>query len=110
MVNCPDEKETAVEAKLFMQTTTYKLDDVKRSSVNLMIADSGASNTFIGRQLFEALTKWQAPSDPSTNHNIASDRQHEGTAEWFCEGNILESWKETGSLLWVHGKRKFLYF
>jgi hypothetical protein len=58
-----------------------------------------------GRQLRESLRKWQSPSDPSTNHNIACNRQHVGTAEWFCEGDIFELWKVTGSLLWIHGKR-----
>ncbi|KAH9011717.1 ankyrin repeat-containing domain protein [Lactarius deliciosus] len=59
---------------------------------------------FAGRQLRESLRKWQSPSDPSMNHVIASYCQHEGTAEWFCKGNIFEEWKATGSLLWIHGK------
>ncbi|KAH8983654.1 hypothetical protein EDB92DRAFT_1759443, partial [Lactarius akahatsu] len=50
------------------------------------------------------LRKWQSPPDPSTNHNIAGDRQHEGTAEWFFESSQFENWKLTGSLLWIHGK------
>ncbi|KAH9035977.1 hypothetical protein EDB84DRAFT_1203547 [Lactarius hengduanensis] len=81
-----DGKKAATEAKLIMQTTAYKLDKVER------------------RQLHESLRKWQSPSDPSTNHIIASDFQHEGTAVWFCKGNIFEKWKATGSLLWIHGK------
>ncbi|KAH9167683.1 hypothetical protein EDB89DRAFT_1813408, partial [Lactarius sanguifluus] len=55
-------------------------------------------------QLRESLRKWQSPPDPSTNHNIVGDRQHEGTAEWFFESDQFESWKVTGSLLWIHGK------
>ncbi|KAI9443856.1 hypothetical protein H4582DRAFT_1042492 [Lactarius indigo] len=82
-----DGKGAATEAKSILQTTAHKLNDIER------------------RQLRENLRKWQSPSDPSTNHVIASDRQHEGTAEWFCKGNIFEEWKATGSLLWVHGKR-----
>ncbi|KAH9069514.1 ankyrin repeat-containing domain protein, partial [Lactarius deliciosus] len=50
------------------------------------------------------LRKWQSPPDPSTNHNIAGDRQHEGTAEWFFDSDQFENWKVTGSLLWIHGK------
>ncbi|KAI9436057.1 hypothetical protein H4582DRAFT_2161700, partial [Lactarius indigo] len=50
------------------------------------------------------LRKWQSPPDPSTNHNIAADRQHEGTAEWSIESDQFETWKLTGSLLWIHGK------
>ncbi|KAH9169628.1 hypothetical protein EDB89DRAFT_1908398 [Lactarius sanguifluus] len=81
-----DGKEAATEAKLIMHTTAHKVDEVKR------------------RQLRESLRKWQSPSDPSMNHVIASYCQHEGTAEWFCKGNIFEEWKATGSLLWIHGK------
>ncbi|KAH9011724.1 hypothetical protein EDB83DRAFT_353431 [Lactarius deliciosus] len=81
-----DGKEAAGEAKLFMQTTACNLDELKRE------------------QLLKSLKEWQSPSDPSTNHVFASDRQYEGTAEWFCKGNIFEEWKATGSLLWIHGK------
>ncbi|KAI9434798.1 hypothetical protein H4582DRAFT_2174263, partial [Lactarius indigo] len=74
------------EMKLIMQTTSQNVDDLKRE------------------KMLERLREWQSPSDPSTNHIIASDRQHNGTAEWFCKGNTFEEWKATGSLLWVHGK------
>ncbi|KAH9069547.1 hypothetical protein EDB83DRAFT_2373120, partial [Lactarius deliciosus] len=50
-------------------------------------------------QLRDGLRKWQSPPDPSTNHNIAGDRQHEGIAEWVVESNQFESWKVAGSLL-----------
>ncbi|KAN0133864.1 hypothetical protein V8E53_008296 [Lactarius tabidus] len=58
------------------------------------------------KQLRESLKRfrWQSPSDPSTNHNFACDRQHRRTAEWFCKGTVFEKWKATGSLLWDHGK------
>ena len=63
------------------------------------------SNAITGRQMLKDLRDWQSPSEPSTNHNFASDRQHEGTAEWFCRGSKVEEWKVAGSLLWIHGKR-----
>ncbi|KAH9166005.1 ankyrin repeat-containing domain protein, partial [Lactarius sanguifluus] len=49
---------------------------------------------------------WLSPPDPSTNQNIASTIQHEGTATWFFRGSIFMEWKSkaTTSLLWVHGK------
>ncbi|KAH9020676.1 hypothetical protein EDB85DRAFT_514753 [Lactarius pseudohatsudake] len=52
--------------------------------------------------------KWLSPPDPSTNQNIASTAQHEGTATWFFKGSIFMEWKSksTASLLWIHGKRK----
>ncbi|KAH9007423.1 hypothetical protein EDB84DRAFT_1603616 [Lactarius hengduanensis] len=84
-------KSDATEVKIIVQQTTDRVDDVKQS------------------QLRESLRKWQSPPDPSTNHNIAGDRQHEGTAEWFFESSQFENWKLTGSLLWIHGKRTFLY-
>ncbi|KAH8980421.1 ankyrin repeat-containing domain protein [Lactarius akahatsu] len=79
--------DDGMEARMIIQTTSHNVDDLKRG------------------ELLERLRNWQSPSDPSTNHVIASaSRQHEGTAEWFCKGNIFEKWKATGSLLWIHGK------
>ncbi|KAH9013548.1 hypothetical protein EDB84DRAFT_892683 [Lactarius hengduanensis] len=72
--------------------------------ISPVFADGRVSNTVTGNQLRDSLRKWQSPPDPSTNHNIAGDRQHEGTAEWFSESNQFESLKVTGSLLWIHGK------
>ncbi|KAH8983638.1 ankyrin repeat-containing domain protein [Lactarius akahatsu] len=76
----------AKEVKMIVKLMMDQIDDVKEN------------------QLRESLRKWQSPPDPSTNHNIIGDRQHEGTAEWFFESDQFESWKVTGSLLWIHGK------
>ena len=70
-----------------------------------VFACDSVSNAITGRQILKDLRDWQSPSEPSTNHNFASDRQHEGTAEWFCRGSKVEEWKVAGSLLWIHGKR-----
>ncbi|KAH9014043.1 hypothetical protein EDB84DRAFT_1568352 [Lactarius hengduanensis] len=72
--------------------------------ISPVFADGQVSNTVTGNRLRDSLRKWQSPPDLSTNHNIAGNRQHEGTAEWFSESNQFESWKVTGSLLWIHGK------
>ncbi|KAH9036079.1 hypothetical protein EDB84DRAFT_1437750 [Lactarius hengduanensis] len=72
--------------------------------ISPVFADNRVFNTITENQLRESLMKWQSPPDPSTNHNIAGGRQHEGTAEWFFEGNQFENWKVTGSLLWIYGK------
>ncbi|KAI0294634.1 hypothetical protein B0F90DRAFT_1755988 [Multifurca ochricompacta] len=53
----------------------------------------------------EKLRKWLSSPDPSTNHNIARDAHHNGTAAWFTEGTTFKQWKTTGSLLWIYGKR-----
>ncbi|KAH9051127.1 hypothetical protein EDB83DRAFT_2398055 [Lactarius deliciosus] len=82
-----DGKEATAGVKLAMRQIAYNIDDANR------------------RQLRESLRRWQSPSDPSTNHNIACSLQHEGSAEWFCDGNIFEEWMVAGSLLWIHGKR-----
>ena len=66
-------------------------------------------NNITENQLRETLRKWQSPPDPSTNHNIAGDRQYEGTAEWFIGSDTFEKWKVVGSLLWIHGKRMFVF-
>ncbi|KAH9051145.1 hypothetical protein EDB83DRAFT_2316917 [Lactarius deliciosus] len=86
ILNRVDGKEAATEVKLVMQQIAYNVDDANRG------------------QLRESLRRWQSPSDPSTNQNIACNLQHEGTAEWFSDGNIFEEWMVAGSLLWIHGK------
>jgi hypothetical protein len=58
----------------------------------------------------EKLQKWLSPPDPSTNHNIARKAHHKGTASWFFQGSIFKQWKSSSeSLLWVHGKRTFIF-
>src|ERR1700744_6527665 len=69
---------------------------------------SSISNLLIGNQLRESLRKWVTPPDPSTNHNIACDLHHGGTAEWFSRGGIFAEWKSAGALLWIYGKRAFV--
>ncbi|KAI9436849.1 hypothetical protein H4582DRAFT_2058339 [Lactarius indigo] len=78
--------DNSLQVKLITRQTAVQVDDVKRN------------------QLRESLRKWQSPPDPSTNYIINGDRQHEGTAEWFIESDQFETWKVTGSLLWIHGK------
>ena len=77
--------------------------------IGLIIADSRTSNAIVGIQLRESLRKWQSPPDSSTNHNIASDYQHEGSAEWFIKDDKFKEWLVTGSLLWIYGKRAPLF-
>lgn len=53
-------------------------------------------------------SKMASPPDFSTNHNNARNVHYEGTANWFFQGEIFKEWRTTPSLLWVHGKRRFL--
>ncbi|KAI9436583.1 hypothetical protein H4582DRAFT_398855 [Lactarius indigo] len=52
----------------------------------------------------KSLREWVIPPDPSTNHNIACDLHHGGTAQWFFQGSMFGEWKSDGSLLWIYGK------
>src|ERR1700747_703798 len=65
------------------------------------------SGVLTGNQLRQDLRRWLSPPDPSTNHNIACNAHHEGTATWFFRGSIYQNWKSTDSepLLWIYGKR-----
>ena len=63
------------------------------------------SNTLAGKELRQRLRKWLSPPDPSVNYNTACSLHYEGTAKWFTKGPIFADWKESGSLLWVYGKR-----
>jgi len=51
------------------------------------------------------IRSWLSPPDPSVNHNIARRDHLEGTASWFIQSDSYKEWTETGSLLWIHGKR-----
>ena len=62
-----------------------------------------------GSQLRACVWEWLSPPDPSTNHNIACGAHHKGTAAWFFQGSVFTEWKSAGSLLWIHGKRMFVY-
>ena len=66
------------------------------------------STSLTVNELRKDLRQWIAPPDPSVNFNTASDAHQEGTAAWCTEGSTLASWKASGSLLWIHGKR--IYF
>ena len=68
------------------------------------------SRIITGNQLRQDLRKWLSPSDPSINHNIACGAHRKQRADWFFQGSIFTKWKSDGSLLWLHGKRMFLYF
>jgi hypothetical protein len=74
---------------------------------NRIRAGHAGSVIFTGNQLRWNLRRWLSPQDPSTNHNIACNAHHKGTATWFFKGRTYNEWKSTGSesLLWIHGKR-----
>ena len=81
----------------------------RKSSSKFFAADPKTSNSRTENELRKDLRKWIAPPDPSVNFNTASDVHHEGTAAWCTKGVTVVTWKESGSLLWIHGKRKYSF-
>ena len=62
------------------------------------------SRMTVGERILQDLQRWMTPPDPSTNHNIACNSQHERTAVWVFSEDIYQEWESSGALLWVHGK------
>jgi hypothetical protein len=69
----------------------------------------GGPSTLPRHQLREEVQRWLSPPDPTMNHHVARSARLEGTAQWFLQGSTFNSWKSTGSLLWIHGKRVFVF-
>ncbi|SRR6266403_926996 len=72
--------------------------------IGFLVCNLG-SNVLTGNQQRQDVVDWISPPDLSVNFKIANDVHHPGTGEWFTQGSIFRSWKESGSLLWIHGKR-----
>ena len=101
-------KVQVVEDKI--QGIDDKLEQVNRSlSLNFPVLRLEYSDTLTGNQLRDNLLRWLSPPDPSVNHNIACKARHSGTAQWFFRGSVFSHWKSASSLLWIHGKRAFLW-
>ena len=86
----------------------HGVDRIERSWFpNCIHTEHAGSIILIGDLLQQNLRRWLSPQDPFTNHNIACNAHHKGTANWFFEGRTYKEWKSTSSesLLWVHGKR-----
>ena len=96
------------EAGVAIQEVFNQVDNLNRESYpNLITTDHKALISRTGNELRKDLRKWISPPDPSVNFNTASDAHHEGTAKWCTKGGTVITWKESGSLLWIHGKRKY---
>ena len=92
-----------------MKQVASKVGEMERSSsLNRFTVPREGLGIFTGIQLRDSLRTWLSPPDLSTNHNIACKARHEGSSEWFLQGSMFDEWKSSGSLLWIHGKRKFL--
>jgi hypothetical protein len=105
-----DKQVASVKEKVVVMDDRVKkiaddVDERRRSSFSADSADYVVLLILPGNQLRESTYKWFSPPDPSTNHNIACATHHKKTAKWFLRGRIYQEWKETGSLIWIHGKR-----
>src|SRR6266576_262568 len=60
----------------------------------------------VGDQLQRDVQHWLSPPDPSKNHDFVWKAHHTGTSAWFFESKVLTEWKSSGSLMWIHGKRR----
>jgi archaellum component FlaC len=80
----------------------------RESSPDSFSVASQPPEFFTGNRLRERFQSWLSPLNPSINHNVACNAQHEGTSQWFFRGSIFNQWKSTDAFLWVHGKRAFL--
>jgi hypothetical protein len=100
------------EAREVIQQAAGGVDRMERWWFpNRIHAGHTGSINLTGNQLRQDLRRWLSPPNPSTNHNIACNAHHKGTATWFFEGRTYNEWKSTGSesLLWIHGKRVPLF-
>jgi len=98
------------ETRIVMQQAANDVDQVNRLSFSNRIDISCVGSTIrAGNQLWQHLRTWLSPPDPYTNHNIACNVHHEGTATWLFQESTFRDWKSTSSLLWLYGKRTFLY-
>ena len=45
--------------------------------------------------------------DTSLNYNAAQSTHQEDTGTWFIRCSEFVTWKQQGSVLWLHGKREY---
>ena len=100
----------AKETKVMVQQIVSNISSRNCPYCHDFIANACTSSQMIvGEQLLKDLREWLTPPDPSTNHTIACDAQHERTAAWVFKEDVFKEWESSGSLLWIHGKGTTLY-
>ncbi|KAN0139487.1 hypothetical protein V8E53_002988 [Lactarius tabidus] len=100
-----DEKVKTVDEKVQVVIDDGKQVRVAAQETSLVLQQAANDIDEIKwNQFIQLLRSWLSPADPSTNHNIARKAQHNGTAAWLFQGQIIIKWKSIGSLLWIHGK------
>jgi hypothetical protein len=78
-----------------------------RDLPNLSLRGMSHLSALSGNELRQELQQWISPPDPSVNYDTACDAYHGGTVAWCTKGNTFNRWSESGSLLWIHGRRTY---
>ncbi|KAN0141605.1 Ankyrin repeat-containing domain protein [Lactarius tabidus] len=101
-----EQGELRTVAAQVLKTNIDLKNDAKetKTMVQQIVRDMSAMSSQSWELLLQDLRGWLSPPDPSTNHNIACDTQHERTATWVFNEDIFKEWESSGSLLWIHGK------
>jgi hypothetical protein len=88
--------------QVVMEDGKASTDDIRQTLVQLQ--DLAVKVNKIERdQRQENFRRWLSAPDPWINHNFARKAHHRGTATWFTQGDTINDWKSTGSLMWIHG-------
>ncbi|KAL8721231.1 MAG: hypothetical protein Q9225_002043 [Loekoesia sp. 1 TL-2023] len=59
--------------------------------------------SFFDEQSIRKIDQWLDPVNFQTNHEAAVKLRHEGTGNWFLEGDTFKGWQqEDNSFLWLH--------
>lgn len=69
-----------------------------------MVVDS--TDLLTGRDI----NRWLSSTDPSSNHNTASQKRVPSTGHWFLNHPEFLKWQSApNSMLWLNGIRKSIY-
>jgi hypothetical protein len=95
-----------------MHQVASDLNKAKREPFfDALVVDWNHREYSTGDSLQKDIFGWLSPPDPWKNHHSACKSRHDGTAEWFIQGDTYSEWRTSevpSSLLWVHGKRLFI--
>ena len=87
-------------AKLERRTQALRWDKTEHTHQKLEI--------FFDEQSIGKVDQWLAPVDFKVNHEAATKLRHQGTGNWFLQGDEFKSWlEEDNSFLWLHATPGF---
>ncbi|KAH9027734.1 hypothetical protein EDB85DRAFT_2276618 [Lactarius pseudohatsudake] len=85
-----------------------RLDKLTQEEARMILAQvlKFTHDLMSGDQSREKHRGWLSPPNPSVNHNVACESHQGGTTAWLLPNESFKEWQKSGSLLWIHGKRK----